>query len=334
MKQKNLNQRNNDNHQLQRKRSNSFANNQSFALKFSQGIRQRGEQVIGQNYPFQKSTPFIFPTPDISQNPISLAQMASIKNEGNPKYLNLQAFTLEPQNQEINLQGQDEIQKYQAQEENLPYYYEDEAQDLLQEKVRAQTEVNTDIEVLFITEDGRVIFRNGLLRGIIHKYNEIDEVVSKIQKILNKDVIFNLEYKAFDSGDKAKIFHEKCDNLDMSLVLIETDQGVRFGGFTTKSWKGNCLIKFDNNAFVFSLDSNRIFDVIKNEPDIGCYPKFRPVFFGFPIRIYNDFFTKGGITCLRGLNYEIKENYELNNGLQEYLVKDIEVYRIEFVDIY
>ena len=290
--------------------------------------------MIGQNYPFQKSTPFIFPTPDISQNPISLAQMASIKNEGNPKYLNLQAFTLEPQNQEINLQGQDEIQKYQAQEENLPYYYEDEAQDLLQEKVRAQTEVNTDIEVLFITEDGRVIFRNGLLRGIIHKYNEIDEVVSKIQKILNKDVIFNLEYKAFDSGDKAKIFHEKCDNLDMSLVLIETDQGVRFGGFTTKSWKGNCLIKFDNNAFVFSLDSNRIFDVIKNEPDIGCYPKFRPVFFGFPIRIYNDFFTKGGITCLRGLNYEIKENYELNNGLQEYLVKDIEVYRIEFVDIY
>ena len=89
-----------------------------------------------------------------------------------------------------------------------------------------QNDIN--IEALFFTEEGRVIFRNGLLRGIIHKYAEIDDVVGKIQDILLKGVKFTLVYKAFDVGDRAKTFHEKCDKLKMSLVLIETDKDVRF----------------------------------------------------------------------------------------------------------
>jgi len=75
-----------------------------------------------------------------------------------------------------------------------------------EEKNQLDEEGNQDVEALFLIEDGRVIFRNGLLRGIIHKYNEIEEVVSKIQNILYKGAKFNLEYKAFDSGDKAKNF--------------------------------------------------------------------------------------------------------------------------------
>ena len=330
-----LNQGINNIQQQQIRQTNSLTNNQPLAHKYSQEIKQSRTQMIGQNYPFQTKTSSPLPAPDISQKLISLAQMASMQNEANPNYKNLQAFTLEQQNQEAHQQEQeqDEIQEYQPQEETPQYNYEEQIQEPAQETDRGQTEGNPDIEALFFTEDGRVIFRNGLLRGIIHKYIEIDEVVSKIQDILCKGVKFNLVYKAFDSGDKAKIFHEKCDKLNMSLVLIETDQDVRFGGFTTKNWQGNCVKKIDNDAFVFSLDTNCIFDVIENEPAIGCYPKFGPVFFGCQIRIYDDFFTKGGTTCHRGLNYKTKKDYELNNGQQKYLVKDIEVYSIETIDI-
>ena len=76
----------------------------------------------------------------------------------------------------------------------------------------------------------------------------------------------------------------------MSLVLIETQKGIRVGGFTKKRWKGNCLQKIDNDAFVFSIDKNKTYDVITNENAIGCYPKFGPVFFGCQIRIYDNFF--------------------------------------------
>ena len=194
-------------------------------------------------------------------------------------------------------------------------------------------EEENDIEQLFKTEDGLIIFRNGILRGIIHSYSEIDEIISKIQDKLLKGAKFNLIYRAFNDGDKARTFHEKCDNHQMTLVLIETSEGVRFGGFTRKTWDGKNIKKIDNDAFVFSIETGKCFDVTKNEFAIGCYPKFGPVFFGCQIRIYDEFFTKGGTTCLKGLNYNTKKDYELNNGIRSFIVKDIEVYEIEPIDI-
>ena len=184
-------------------------------------------------------------------------------------------------------------------------------------------------EQLFRTEEGRVIFRNGLSYGIIRKYSEIEKVVNKIQAILHKGARFKIVYKATEMGDRAATFHQQCDNLDISLVVIETIKGIRFGGFTTKSWKGNCEQKIDNDAFVFSIDKNMIYDVIKNEMAVGCYPRFGPVFFGCQIRIYDNFFTKNSTTCHKKLNFKTNEDYELNNGEQNFIIKDIEVYSVE-----
>ena len=188
-------------------------------------------------------------------------------------------------------------------------------------------------EQLYRTEEDRVIFRNGILYGIIKKYSEIEKVVAKIQSILLKGAKFTIVYKATELGDKAAIFHQKCDNLGISLVLIETVKGVRFGGFTTKSWKGNCEQKIDDDAFVFSVDKNKIYEVINNEMAIGCYPKFGPVFFGCQIRVYDNFFSKNCTTCRKKLNFKTTEDYELNNGEQFFVVKDIEVYSIEGIDV-
>lgn len=327
------------------RQTNSLTNNNPpFMSKGSHEIKQTRTQFLppqGQNPKFASkiSTPIPSQTPSLTQNNISqqllsLAQMASRQNEANPNYKQLQSYTLEQQNQNLGNQEQEEdIQEYQPQEEQQEQQYQYQEQEQEQETQEEEATVNPDIEALFFTEDGRVIFRNGLLRGIVHKYAEIDEVVSTIQDKLLKGVKFNLVYKAFDDGDKARIFHEKCDKLKMSLVLVETDKDVRFGGFTTKSWEGNCLKKIDNDAFVFSLDSNTLYPIMKNEPAIGCYPKFGPVFFGCQIRIYDDFFTKGGTTCHKGLNYRTTKDYELNNGEQKYLIKDIEIYSIETIDI-
>ena len=269
------------------------------------------------------------PYSQISQQQIALAQLASRQNEENPEFKNLQAITLEqkieenniPQNFEQNVQIQNEIQE------------PEQVQEVQEIEQNQGQNIHPEIEDLFITEEGKVIFRNGLLRGIIHTYSEIDDVVTKIQDILLKGAKFNLVYKAFDLDDKAKTFHEKCDKLDMSLVLIETDKDIRFGGFTTQSWAGTNQKKKDNNAFVFSLETNKIFEIFPDEPAIGCYPKFGPVFFGCQIRIYDQFFSKGGTTCHKGLNYNTDEDYELNNGEQKYLIKDIEIYKIDTIDI-
>ena len=250
----------------------------------------------------------------------SVSQNLNLRSQNNLKnmYQSFDNYSLK-QNQSLsqfnvnsNISEQDQEQDNNESEQNLSKFNE---------------------EQLYRTEENRVIFRNGILYGIIKKYSEIEKVVAKIQTILQKGAKFTIIYKASELGDRAMTFHQKCDDIDISLILIETEKGVRFGGFTTKSWNGNCVQKIDNDAFVFSIDKNKIYEVIKNEMAIGCYPKFGPVFFGCQIRVYDNFFNKNSTTCHKKLNFKTNEDYELNNGEQFFTVKDIEVYEVEGIDI-
>ena len=162
---------------------------------------------------------------------------------------------------------------------------------------------------------------------IIHNTEELELITRKINKS-NKKITLNLLYKATVDSDKAKAFHDKCDQAQSSLVLIETDKGKRFGGFTTCSWAGECEEKKDEDAFVFSLDKMMTYDNIQGEDAIGCYPKFGPIFLGCQIRIYDNAFTKGGTTFEKGLNYNTEEDYELTGGDRVFNVKEIEVYEV------
>ena len=164
---------------------------------------------------------------------------------------------------------------------------------------------------------------------IIHDTNELELITKKINA-KNQKLTLNLLYKASADSDKAAAFHAKCDQAKSTIVLIETDKGKRFGGFTSCSWEGDCLEKQDESAFVFSLDKMKTYDNIPGEEAIGCYPKFGPIFLGCQIRIYNDAFTKGGSTFERGLNFDTEEDYELTGGDRIFKVKEIEVYEVVF----
>ena len=283
----------------------------------------------------------------ITQQQIDLAQMASLQNLHNPNNFNASTVQLNQKfldsagNEETQSQYEREEIKYQdngqQQETSIALgkqkEYEKETPLGQEQENSEETEIDNEAENLYRTETGLIIFRNGLLHGIIHKYAEIDDVVSKIQLKLRAGVKFMILYTASKDGDKAKTFHQKCNGYKMTLVLVETTKGERFGGFTTQTWDGNCIKKLDNNAFVFNLNKHRIYDIVKNEYAIGGYPKFGPVFFGCQIRIYDNFFTKGGTTCHKSLNYKTKEDYEMNNGEQCFIVKEIEVYGIEAIDV-
>ena len=162
---------------------------------------------------------------------------------------------------------------------------------------------------------------------IIHTTEELELITRSINKA-HKKITLNLLYKATVDGDKAEAFHEKCDQAASSLVLVETDKGKRFGGFTTCSWAGNCVDKKDEDAFVFSLDKMMVYENIPEEDAIGCYPKFGPIFLGCQIRIYDNAFKRGGTTFEKGLNYDTEEDYELTGGERIFNVKEIEVYEV------
>ena len=191
-------------------------------------------------------------------------------------------------------------------------------------KLSKYTRASNESQTLTI-QDTRLEIVKG---DILQSPSELELITRKICKGYSK-ITLNLLYKATIDSDKASVFHDKCDEASNSLVLIQSGNGKRFGGYTSCSWEGNSIDKQDEDAFVFSLDKMEIYDIIPGEDAIGCYPKYGPVFLGCQIRIFDDFFKGGGTTFEKGVNYETKEDFELTGGLKKFEVKEIEVYSVE-----
>jgi hypothetical protein len=223
-----------------------------------------------------------------------------------------------------------EMLKKKLQElESLKAEYEQEIKTLRENKTTVATKVvqersGLENKQLLFEERAQQISVKG---DIIHSTEELEFITRKINKG-NKKITLNLLYKATVDSDKAEAFHDKCDHAQSSLVLVETDKGKRFGGFTSCSWSGECVDKKDEDAFIFSLDKMGIYENIPGEDAIGCYPKFGPIFLGCQIRIYDNAFAKGGTTFEKGLNFNTEEDYELTGGERIFGVKEIEVYEV------
>ena len=198
-------------------------------------------------------------------------------------------------------------------------------EELLRQITASQQTVSSGEKQTLTIQDTRLEVVKG---DIIKTASELELLTRKMSKDYNK-ITLNLLYKATVDSDKASVFHEKCDGADNTLVLIESTDGKRFGGFTSCSWEGNSIEKKDEDAFVFSLDKKEIYDVLPDEDAIGCYPKYGPVFLGCQIRVYDEFFQNGGTTFEKGVNYDTKEDFELSGGLKTFQIKEIEVYSVE-----
>ena len=215
--------------------------------------------------------------------------------------------------------------------ENVKNKYEKELH-ILRESQRKSQELNKKLRYSTGLDSKQLYFEESPMQfavkgDIIHNSSELELITRKINKS-NRKLTLNLIYKARADSDLASAFHKKCDRAKSTLVLVETDQGKRFGGYTSRSWAGECIEKKDDEAFIFSLDKMMTYDIIPGEEAIGCYPKFGPIFMGCQIRIYDNAFIKGGTTFEKGMNFDTLEDFELTGGEREFNVREIEVYEV------
>ena len=106
---------------------------------------------------------------------------------------------------------------------------------------------------------------------------------SKIKNWINPNtkIKTELKYRLSRDGPDFKTFHKLCDGISPNLILIQSENNCRFGGFTYQSWEKKDLIKKDNESFLFSLDYNRKFtQTYKDFDAIFCYSSKGPWFYG------------------------------------------------------
>ena len=130
-------------------------------------------------------------------------------------------------------------------------------------------------------------------------------------------------------GDTIKIFSEKIKDKSPTLVIIMSKEGYKFGGYTNQKWTKNVRNK-DNNAFVFSLDKKKKYKILKAEKSTYFCDSYW--LFGYSdnaIVIYDKCSNNNSNYVGKG-TYDIKDNGELNGGNQNFTVKNMEVYHLEY----
>ena len=178
---------------------------------------------------------------------------------------------------------------------------------------------------------------------IIKNKKDYDFIIQRLRKVqLNKDssiqennnakISINLLYRATRDGDASSVFHSKCDEYKNTLVAVKTKEGLRFGGFTCESWKGNGLDKKDENAFCYSLDKMKIYNSIKGKNAIYASPDFGPAFENCIFEIKDNCFQYGGYCCDESDKYfdNHEKPCEINDGKEEFNVEEVEVFYVQF----
>ena len=166
-----------------------------------------------------------------------------------------------------------------------------------------------------------------------------DIIKQKIKDIYKRKKIgFRMIYNAKENGDSSQKFHELCDNINNTLVIVNTTTKNIFGGFASKTWNSMELgRKKDDKSFIFSINKQKIYNPKIDDPErqryhLFCSDNDGPCFYAFSID--NLFFKNGGYCDeIEKCNYDFFENnYEINNGEKRFQVKQLEIYEIVFTD--
>ena len=152
--------------------------------------------------------------------------------------------------------------------------------------------------------------------------------INKIENS-NKVIKTKLIYKLTKDGDSVDVFHKLCDNISPSLVLVETAEKRKFGGYTTCVWSSTKGGKKDGKTFLFSFDEKKMYkkkEESKNERDIYCRKDAGPIFGGNDLYFYQ--------TLKKGYSlapyYFLDKNDLAKNTNDDFDIAEVEIFKIGF----
>ena len=167
----------------------------------------------------------------------------------------------------------------------------------------------------------------------------IDNIKFIFDYIKQNDKSFNfnnikLLYRGSRDGDRTKTCHELCDNKKNVLIIMKSETGYIFGGYSKIGFKinNNWDYKIDNNCFLFSLNLKKIYPVIKDKNVICSYGKEKGLCFYNSLVFYDNFMSKNeGAKIYNSIqeNFNGFENsYEMNGGQNQFKFNELEVFQL------
>jgi hypothetical protein len=183
--------------------------------------------------------------------------------------------------------------------------------------------------------------KNGMDSIILPETNQINHLITLCDFQTTKR--FNLIYRASKDGFEASSFHLKCDKQPNTLIIIKSEHGNIFGGYTEQDWTPNDDWKTDKNSFIFSLINKDNKSLKIKCPDaskaISCHSNYGPLFgYGPAFQISNNSNNRENFSFLGITSCIYKHPYYPDNSLEaesflagskKFKVLEIEAYFLE-----
>ena len=154
-------------------------------------------------------------------------------------------------NQEINSTNKNEINDLKNELKNEINELKNDLKNELKNLREQQNKVKNKFE------DSKIIS--------VNEYEMISDWISP-----NKKIDAKLLYRASKDGDKAKDFHDKCDNKGSTFCIFQLENGYIIGGYSSISWKDNEEHVKDPNAFICSITNKEKYE-LKNKNGYAVY---------------------------------------------------------------
>ena len=215
-----------------------------------------------------------------------------------------------------------------------------ELKNVIKEQNNDIINLKNKVNQLEILVNDLLIFKKDIVGKITFKINSkivdsyfniilIKNWINNINNESSKIIKAKLLYKLSKDGDSIDTFHQKCDNNSPTLLLVETTNGRKFGGYTTCVWSVNKGGKKDGKTFLFSLDEKKMYKKKKeheNERDIYCRKDAGPTFGGNDLYFYQT--LKKGYSA--SPYYFLDKNDLAKNIKDDFDIKEIEIFKICF----
>ena len=218
---------------------------------------------------------------------------------------------------------------------NRELNYKKELSDLKKENKKLWNEIN---KLKDTKEENKIIEENKICNfdsKIIDSINKIDFILNYIR---DNDKSFNFKeikllYRGSRDGDRTKTCHKLCDNKKNILIIMQSDIGYIFGGYSSIGFKINNSwdYKIDNKCFLFSINLKKIYPVIKDKSVICHIREEYGLCFYDSLGFHDYFMNKSDNNILFGIKSMfngLKDRYEMNGNIQSFKCKELEVFQL------
>ena len=232
---------------------------------------------------------------------------------------------------------QQEYQKLKTDRDNLQKEYKEllTIKNQLNEKVekmKVEIKVFKDEKLknkidLFPGDDSKIIFSMSDIQFIIDYIKEAD----KSFKFKN----LKLLYRGSRDGDRTKTCHQLCDNKQNVLIIIQSDIGNIFGGYSKIGFKVNNKAEYlvDNNCFLFSYEYKNIYPSVKDKQNICHISDYCGLCFTGSLGFFDKFMNSNDNwidkSNIQDHFNRLNEPCEMNGGKNKFRIQELEVFQFQ-----